>query len=423
MKILYVSYHFPPSNTSSTSVMNYQIVKELSKDNELDVVAMKHDKFQGNSQLLDNLNENTKVNFTKPGFLHRKFYKDSSLDSKKGDISPIKKLLKKFSKLKEVILIPDPVIDWFFIAYKESRKVIINSNIDLIISSATPYTSHIVSFFVSKISKKPLILFYGDPWVYEQSRKRGRVRFIFEKFIEQRIIDSSTHIFFVTNTTRELYIKKYKVKKEKTSCVTLGYDNKDFSNHHVFEDRSKIKLLYGGSLNPVHRNPEPFFNAISSINSKFKNKITFDLYTDEYDKYKKLVGDKKIDDVVMIKKIIPYKEFLKETATADLLILFGNSSNLQIPGKVFDYIGSRTRILLISNNEDYLNDPTHKMLSNFKNNFSVINSEEKIKEILEYYINTYKYNDNSKNDESEVIKYQWENTLKPLVKYVRSFKE
>jgi len=423
MKILYISYHFPPSNTSSTSVMNYQIVKQLSSENKLEVVAMKHKKFQGNSQLLDNLNESVNINFTNPGFLHRKFYQDSSSNIKKSRQSTLRKMFKKISKLKEIILIPDPVIDWFFVAYKKSKTIINSSDIDLIISSATPYTSHIVSFFISKFSKKPLILFYGDPWVYEQSRKRGKIRFIFEKFIEQKIINRSEHIFFVTDTTRELYIKKYRVNKEKTSCVTLGYDSKDFKDYQIIRNNKRIKLLYGGSLNPVHRNPEPFLKALSSLSNKFKNGITFDLYTDEYEKYKEIVKDKNLEDIVMVREIVPYKEFLKEATAADLLILFGNSSNLQIPGKVFDYIGSRTRILLISNNEDYLNDPTHKMLSNFKNNFSVINSEEKIKEILEYYINTHKHNDNSKNDESEVIKYQWDNTLKPLVKYIRSFKE
>lgn len=423
MKILYVSYHFPPSNTSSTSVMNYQIVKQLSENNSLEVITMKHEKFQENNELLDNLNKNVNINFTEPGFLHRKFYDSSGNVSKKSSKFGFKRFLKKTSKFKELILIPDPVIDWFFIAFKKSKKVVSKSEIDVIFSSATPYTSHIISFCLSKVLKKPLILFYGDPWVYEQSRKRGKFRFLFEKFIEQKIINRSTHVFFVTDTTKELYLNKYRISEKKVSTVTLGYDSNDFLEGKPRNKTGKIKFLYGGSLNPIHRNPLPFFKAISSLNNNYKEKIIFDLYTDEYDKYEELVKDYKIDNIIKVKKIIDYKNFLKEAQNADLLVLFGNSSNLQIPGKVFDFIGSQTRILLINNNMDNLNDPTHKILSEFENNFSVLNYEKDIKEIIEHYIVNFNQNEDNKNDKTKVSKYQWKNTLKPLTNYITSFKE
>lgn len=423
MKILYLSYHFPPSNTSSTSVMNYQIVKQLSEDNSLEVITMKHEKFQGNNELLDNLNENVNVNFTEPGFLHRKFYDSPNGINIKNNNHGLKRIFKKISKFKELILIPDPVIDWFFIAFKKSKKVISNSEIDMIFSSATPYTSHIIGFFLSKVFKKPLILFYGDPWVYEQSRKRGKIRFLFEKFIEQKIINRSTHVFFVTNTTKELYLEKYKISEESVSVVTLGYDKNDFSKKKTIDNIGKIRLLYGGSLNPIHRDPLPFFRAISSLSDNHKNRIIFDLFTDEYDKYNNLVKVYKIDNVVKVKKIIAYKEFLKEAQNANLLVLFGNSSKLQIPGKVFDFIGSRTRILLINNNDDNLNDPTHKILTEFESNYSVLNREIDIKETIEHCIVNYDLKENHKNDETKVLKYQWKNTLKPLTNYITSFKE
>lgn len=423
MNILYVSYHFVPG-IGSTCMMNYNIVKELSKDHNVTVLTLKR-----NNNVLENRemqeiksNKNIKIIQVNSGIFHKKNEGGKKILSKKNNKfkRKIKLLfLKKLHSIKDKIMIPDPIIDWIPKANVELKKIMKYGNIDLIVSSSTPYTDHIISYINAKKYQKELILLNGDPWVYEQSRLRGPLRFLVEKKLEKKIIDFSRHMFVVTEKTREQYINNFKLNPQKVTTATLGYDPVKYYNEehiNIFNDKF-INVTYGGTLNPIHRNPIPFFHALKNSSQFTKSKVKVRFYVDEVEKYTTIVEEMKLEDIVTINPMISSDEFVDVCLSSNLLLLFGNSSSVQVPGKLYEYIGMNRKILFISNNNDE-NDASYLIMKKTKN-YILSNSEIDIKDFFETINLTDLQN---KTFEEPLVEYQWSNTLKPIMDFLETTK-
>ncbi|WRP06317.1 glycosyltransferase [Rossellomorea aquimaris] len=422
--ILFITYHFPPMN-GSTSTMNFQIVKNLSEKFRVFVLTVNVSEGEVGNTLLKRLNNNVSIYRSDLGFLHKHYYKKSKEAEKtynaESKIRVHKRLMKRVKKIahntKERMLLPDPVIDWYPVAIKKIKNIIDDINPDYIISSASPYTSHLIGHNISRVYNIPHILYYGDPWVYEQSRKRGFFRFHLEKRIEKKILKHAIKVYVVTETTRKLYIDKYPIEPSKVDITRSGFDPEDYS-YSESHYNEKLTMIYGGALNPIHRNPLPFFEAISTLKDDVKNEIHFKLYTNEVEKYNKLIRERGLETVIEVKPIIAYENFIKELVVSDLLILFGNSSSLQIPGKVYDYIGSLTKILLINNTSEYINDPTYKLLNSYEENFYSINESNEIKNVLYDIHNRWRKKGLGKNNYKNVEHFTWSRSLTKLIEFI-----
>lgn len=413
-RILFITYQFPPfSGSHATRTLN--IANELSKDNEVIVLTVEVNENMRfyDLELKNKLNSNLKIYRTKMGYLHKTYYENSNF--KKNNQTKINIILKK---IKKQMLVPDTAIDWYPIALKKGEKLIKKYKPNKIISSATPYTNHLIGYKLSKNSNIPLFLDYGDPWVYEKSVKRGRIRFFFEKYLEKKILKKAEHIFVTTENTKKLYLKEFQLKEEKVSVAYMGFNKEDFKIEKEVTN-SKLIFIYGGSLNPLHRNPLPFFEAISILDEEIKNNIIVEIYTDDEKLYKEVIVQLDIEDIVKFKKIINHNKFMNLLKSRDILLLFGNSNNLQIPGKIFNYIGSLTNILLINNQENILEDETNQIIRSFENNFLISNSKNDILKILQKIFYNWKNSLLKKNSKIKSENYLWENTLKIIKEKLR----
>jgi glycosyltransferase involved in cell wall biosynthesis len=416
--ILFITYHFPPVS-SSTSVMNFQIANFLGKNFNVYVLTVRPNESNQDNNLLNRLNINVNIIRTEMGYLHQKNFKMETSEKKQvGFIKKIKKKARQVAlRFKEVVLIPDPVIDWYFIAVKCIKSMIENISPDYIISSATPYTSHLVGYKLSKLYDIPLILYYGDPWVYEQSRKRGILRFNMEKTIEEKILKHAIKVYTVTETTKQLYIEKYNLDPFKVDVIRLGFDPIDYKYSDCCSN-SKLTMLYGGALNPIHRNPMPFFEALLMLRKEIQDDLYFKLYSNESNKYKEIVRKMGLMNIIEVRSVIAYEEFIDQLETCDLLILFGNSSFLQVPGKVYDYIGSLSKILLINNMENYKKDPTFKILTSYGGNYYCKNEVKEIQNMLEAIHQQWKTSGLQKNKLSDVEQFTWDNSISKLNRFI-----
>lgn len=412
-KILFITYQFPPfAGSHSTRTLN--IANELGKNNEVIVLTVQLDARMPfyDHDLLKKVDSKVKVLTSKMGFLHEKNYNKVSGNSK---ISNSKKNSKFFNYLKEnkkKFLIPDTIIDWYFNAIKTGKEIIEKYEPDVILSSATPYTNHLVAYKLSKIFNLPLFLDYGDPWVYEQSVKRGRIRFYFEKKMESKILKQAKHLFVTTKNTKKLYEDKFKIIENKISIAYMGFDIEDFKDISKKSKKEKLEFIYGGSLNPIHRNPTLFFQAISKLPSEVRNNIKIELFSSDEMLYNQLIEDLGIKDIVEFRELVSHNKFMDLLQKKDVLILFGNSNKLQIPGKIFNYIGSLTNILLINNQKNIEEDETNFIVGNFKNNFTTENNIEKIQEEIKKIYNMWKNSKLTINSKEDSEKYSWSNTLK-----------
>lgn len=362
--VLVVSYHFPPEE-SSCSEKNIRLVKLLLHHGYKVIVLTKPG--IGGYCINDPNVEIIRTNSA--GFFHRAVGSSDCAQLKKTSVNSWKTKLKKWGSAN---IIPDGTIDWYRPA-KDAIKHNIGKLKDCscILSISSPYSAHFVSRFASKLLGIPFVMSYGDPWIYEPKRKRGVIRHFIEKHLEGDLIKDAAKILLITQWNKQKYQELYNIPEEKILTFHIGYDQEDVLDIH-YERKGDFRVLYGGSLDPVHRDPEPYLKAMRSILG-----IKTDIFCNDNPKVQDYIRDYHIEDKVSLKPLIKASEFNRMMYNYDALLLFGNKTPFQVPGKVFTYIATGKTIIYIKNNS-YVDDGTEEVLRKYGNAIIVQNNSEDI---------------------------------------------
>ncbi|MDI3312134.1 MAG: hypothetical protein QJR05_12020 [Thermoanaerobacterium sp.] len=422
-KVLMITPAFPPIGGSHMHrVVNF--ANSIAKIGiELHVIACEpspgHPNIDyGSKELVDN---RIKVYYVPEGILHRSVYNSMSickneLKSKKLVLYRLRnKLYELGNKFKKRLLIPDTMIDWYFsvLRYLRENNLIEKIKPEAIISCSMPNTVHIISYRLVKKYNLKLIMDYGDPWVYEKSVKRGKIRFMLEHYIEKKILKKASLVCFATKATRDLYVKEYNLKPEMTTVAMMGFYtediDKDKNSIYNYPTSEYLIMIYGGSLNPAHRDPLPFFEALNHLQGFIRNKLRIYLRVDDVSSISRLVKLYNLEDIITVKGYIPFSEYLNEMKNCDVLILFGNNSSMQIPGKLFNYIGTGMRILYIKNMDEHEYDDVEEILRKYGN---VTFAQNNVSSVLDAILSLYKekINGNIKRiSVDHILEYSWQN--------------
>lgn len=244
---------------------------------------------------------------------------------------------------------------------------------------------------------------YGDPWIYEPKRKRGKIRFAIEKNMEHRLLKNAAKVLLITEWNKRKYQELYGIEASKILTYHIGYDERECLDQSVTKEKSEFKIIYGGSLDSVHRNPEPFIKAMSCVDG-----VKAYIYNSDNASVPKLINKYGVSDSVILKPIISSKSFYEELYKMDALLLFGNKTPFQVPGKIFTYISTKKGIIYIKNN-DSNEDGTQKVLEEYGNSITVNNSVDEIITCL----NKMKENQSSMR-KVNFEKFEFHQTMQPI---------
>lgn len=387
MKILMITPAFPPYEGSHTQRM-LAIANTLIQ-NGLEVGVFTLEIMEGrpgyNSTTMLNFDQRIRVFRSPAGSLHKKAYSISEIDnskpSKKHNLRrKVKALLNRY---KRNLMIPDTMIDWFLPATKfEKQAGIIDSfRPDYIYSCSMPNTCHLIGYYFSKKYNIPLIMDYGDPWVYIAGYSFNRIRFFIERKMESKILQHSSLVSFSTRGCELLYQRKYSIDQIKTITVMTGYDKKllEIENTFIPTPHEGIIMTYGGAIQANVRDPIPFFKAIDSFAD---TQITVNLRTDNILYIQSLVDQNTSNGMISVEGYVPFDEYYREMLSADVLVFFGNSTSDQLPGKIFNYIPTNKIIFYICNLDDIEADQAIGIIKDYGKAIIVRNDYDEIKKGL-----------------------------------------
>ena len=353
-KLLFISFHFPPYNCIG-AVRTGKTAKYLHEIGyDIKVISAKKQNLPMNLRLEvpeKNIFYTKWIDINKPLyklFGNKKINELKSLNPKfniKGKIIDFfKTLYQKF------IHIPDQQIGWYPYAIKAFNSLIKpNWEPDLIFSSATPYTSHLVA---SKISRD-----YGIPWYAEfrdlWSGNHYRSSSVIDYFIEKRTMKNAKALISVS---KPLAKKLSEIHKIDSYTIKNGFDEEDFEFkvEKINNKSEKILIVYTGALYQGKRDPSILFKALSN-NTELKKIIKISFYGPNLFWVNKLAIEYGVSDIVSIKNPIPRNQVLRLQKQADLLLLitWDNPKEKGVyTGKFFEYIGSKTPILCIGATND-----------------------------------------------------------------------
>lgn len=136
--------------------------------------------------------------------------------------------------------------------------------------------------------------------------------------------------------------------------ISRGYDKELYEN---IEKEEKPKLLFENKINIVYtgeiieniRDIKPFIEAIKMLESKLFNRLNI-LFFGNIDN-NSLIEQLKEFKNIKINKRIDFKEALRYIIHSDILLFLGNKSSMQIPAKIYDYLGAKNPVIVIKGNK------------------------------------------------------------------------
>ena len=250
------------------------------------------------------------------------------------------------------LFIPDAKRFWIKPSYKFLKKYLHQNNIDLIVSTGPPHTTHMIAHKLKKHVKLPWVADFRDPWTeidFYNTLNLSRYADRKHKILEKKILDSADLIISIGKNMSDSFAAKTTTKQ---AVITNGYDEDDIPKNDVTVSSGKFILMHVGSINK-DRNHSFFWNSVRQLineNPAFAEKFEFHLIgkvdhsvNDDIEKYK-------LKKWVNKSSYIPHSEVIKKLQQASVLYLpLNNTPNAAgiLTGKVFEYFAAQKPILAI----------------------------------------------------------------------------
>lgn len=240
--------------------------------------------------------------------------------------------------------VPDRWSSWWLGAVPAGLSLINRYRPDVIWATQPILTAFWIADTLRRRTGLPWVADFRDPVSpTTDSRMAQRAR----AALERRSVTGCARAVFTTPGAARHYAEHYPdLPSERWSVIPNGYDEPDFAPLDEIESppgNRPLRLVHGGILYPVGRNPEPLFKAVARLVSagklsKHDLEIVLRASGDE-SRYGSLIDSMNIGDIVKLEPVIPYRQALEELRRADGLLIFqGREYNGQIPAKIYEYM-------------------------------------------------------------------------------------
>lgn len=242
---------------------------------------------------------------------------------------------------------PDAFIGWIPYAIQSIRKILLAGwKPDIVIVSASPYSSLLIGSYVSKKFKIPWVADMRDLWTDNQCYPYGRFRKWLEERIERKVFSAVSGFVTVSEPLAEKIKSKFNAPVE---VVTNGFDPSDYNLQSDPAVKSScqrvLEIIYIGSMYDGFQDPELLFSALKRFSNE---EVVVSFYGTESPRSRHLVRKMEIEDKVVFYERVSYLKSLNIQKNADIL-LFLLWTDIQekgvYTGKIFEYLGARRTIL------------------------------------------------------------------------------
>lgn len=266
-----------------------------------------------------------------------------------------------WNTLVSILSVPDENRLW---ARKVLKQPLVKNNIEdinFVLSSSPPNSSHIAAFQISTKFNIPLIVDLRDGWMDEPLRsilRNSKLRFYLEGKLEKKILTHSVMIFVTSYKWKQLLTKRFPKFNEKTAVLTNAYPRFEFlrKNHSLSKSNNSVELLHAGRftgssyLRKADILLSPLFNTIIAFKDSIKINIQIIGRTKRKDQP---ALDKWIQDYKKIDSNIIINEHISREKLFDLFLhihgfLLLSTSYAAVPSKTFEYIKTQKPILAVT---------------------------------------------------------------------------
>ena len=351
--LLIISYPFPP-NASAGAVRSERFARYLAKLGwKIDVVTIKprFDLFEDKDRL-NNFGENVTIHFTTT------FDPWLWLRDKRPENLMVRAIR---SVLMRLFSFPDHMLLWMPFALKKALSVYKINRFDAIYTTSPPHSTHLIGLLLSKLTGKPWVADFRDPWTLNAYRGKGKIENILlwiEKKLEKAVLKNSSLLLANTKANRSNLLKAFpEILKEKVIHLPNSWEKFSITKMDVKTSNDvPFTIVHAGNFYPRFK-PYALLYALSA----WRNDVRYDstvlpsaknikviLIGAKDAALKDIINDLGIADIVKISPWAALEKAREIMMKADMLwatLGTGKDSSTYVPSKLFEYIAAKKPIL------------------------------------------------------------------------------
>ena len=325
--------------------------------------------------------------------------------------SPIKKLGRY---VRANLILPDARKYWNSYALKASRRLIQNNEIDVVITTGPPHSTHLIGEKLKTEFNIPWLVDFRDPWsemFYNQDLPMTKASIEKNEALEVSILNKADKVITVSHYIADLLVKKSDKSKRDIHIIENGYDDRLFKEKR--EKKTQSTIAYVGYLGK-HHNYELLVEGLSAFVKQYPEKeIILELAGNIEPVVLELLKEK-LSIQIKNHGIVSHEVAIQLMQESHVLLFTVPKTNYikgLISGKIFEYIASKTPIVSLNSDAEEAN----KIISQFDTNYVVENPNEMASAIDNCILNT----GNSQPTNDKIAQYSRENLTGKLADIIK----
>ena len=244
--------------------------------------------------------------------------------------------------------LPDARRGWNKHAYHQAIKIIQEEEIEAIITTGPPMSTHLVGQKLKKQFHLHWIADFRDPWtdIYYYNKMYPTViaKAVDRKYERNVLLEADQVITVSDYIKKQLAAKSPAIQASKIKVIANGFDAEDFD--FTIPKENIFTITYTGTL-AADYTIDSLILPVKRLSASGKLKLRFVGKVDQGIAQKL---SEQLGDLVEIHSFVTHAEAIKYMKSSSVLLLIipnikGSKGNLT--GKLFEYIGSRTPILCL----------------------------------------------------------------------------
>lgn len=263
-------------------------------------------------------------------------------------------------------LLPDEKMFWIIECIRKIEDFIDMNEIDVIYTTAPPFSTHILGSFLKKKYGISWVADYRDLWtssddynaLYNPSITEEEIRLF--RYLENILVENMDHIVVAGEYWKKGFIDRFNVIENKICEITNGYDEEDFENIKIETSHNcKFTLCYNGAMRYRNRNPEGLIQIINElINDGIiaENEIQWIINGKISSEYNRIIDVIDTYKIVYRNGMLSHEQSIYMAMKSDLLIFYGEKGEhgkINYPGKFYEYLRFGKKILCLSGENSF----------------------------------------------------------------------
>ena len=248
--------------------------------------------------------------------------------------------------------IPDARKGWIPFAYKEAMKIISDKNIDMIVTTGPPHSTHLAGLKIKRKIGIKWLADLRDPWTtvyYNDMLPRTEATKRKDKKYEDDVLGNADVLTVVSPGMK----KEFSDRNPHIEVVLNGFDLADMEPSGIAGGSDgRFRLTYTGNFKPNQHVPL-IWDAISELIAEdegFRKNFVLSFVGNVDATVPGYFSEKALSENLELISYVPHAEVTRLMAESDLLLFVipqSLNNKLIITGKLFEYLASGTPVLSV----------------------------------------------------------------------------